>query len=63
MQYIPGTTLETFTPSGYRTFRLLVTALIALGMFGLGVAMRVSGRLGQILTAFTGGSDNKSAGT
>jgi hypothetical protein len=47
---------EAFTPSGgYRTFRLLVTALIALGMFGLGVAMMVSGRLGQTLTAFTGG--------
>jgi hypothetical protein len=41
--------------SGYRTFRVLVTALIALGMAGLGVTMQVSRRLQETLTALTGG--------
>jgi hypothetical protein len=54
---------EAFTPSSYRTFRLLVTALIALGMFGLGVAMLVSGRLTQTLAAFTGGYGKKAPAT
>jgi hypothetical protein len=39
----------------YRTFRLLVTALIALGMVGLGIAMMVSRRLNETLTALTAG--------
>ena len=41
--------------SGYLTFRVLVTALIALGMAGLGVTMQVSRRLQETLTALTGG--------
>ena len=40
---------------GYRPFRLLVTALIALGMAGLGVAMTVSRRLHEMLAALRGG--------
>src|SRR5205085_9953182 len=40
---------------GYGPFRLLVTALIALGMTGLGVAMAVSRRLRETLAALTGG--------
>jgi serine/threonine protein kinase len=39
---------------GYRTFRLLVTALIALGMLGLGVTTRVSRLLQDTLTALIG---------
>jgi serine/threonine protein kinase len=35
-------------------FRLLTTGLIALGMAGFGLALLVSGRLGQTLTALTG---------
>ncbi len=46
---------EEFTKAGYRTFRLLVTALIALGMAGLGVAMAVSRLLNDTLAALTGG--------
>jgi serine/threonine protein kinase len=46
---------EEFT-SGYRSFRLLVTALIALGMVGFGVAVGLSGLLGQTVTALTSGS-------
>ncbi len=41
---------EQFTVS----FRLLVTGLIILGMFGFGVAVLASSRLSHILTAFTG---------
>jgi len=44
---------EEFT-EGYGTFRLLVTAMIALGMTGLGVAMVVSRRLHETLAALTG---------
>jgi hypothetical protein len=40
---------------GYRPFRVLVTALIALGMTGLGVAMALSRRLHETLAALTGG--------
>jgi serine/threonine protein kinase len=40
---------------GYRPFRVLVTALIALGMTGLGVAMAVSRRLHETLGALAGG--------
>jgi hypothetical protein len=40
---------------GYRIFRLLVTALIALGMTGLGMAIAVSRRLHETLAALTGG--------
>jgi hypothetical protein len=46
---------EQFTPSGYRTFRLLVAALLALGMTGLGVASTVSAALGQTLNVLAGG--------
>ncbi len=46
---------EEFSRTGYRTFRVLVTALIALGMTGLGVAMAVSRLLHETLTALTGG--------
>src|SRR5262249_53590698 len=45
---------EEFSPAGYRTFRVLVTALIALGMAGLGVAMMVSRLLRDVLAAWTG---------
>jgi hypothetical protein len=37
----------------YRTFRLLVTALIALGMLGLGVAIAVTSRLRQTSAVLT----------
>jgi hypothetical protein len=37
-----------------RTFRLLVTALIALGLVGFGVALTVSGRVLRIVALFTG---------
>jgi hypothetical protein len=43
---------ETFSPDEYRTFRLLVTGLIALGMTGLGVAILVVSRLRRTLEAF-----------
>jgi len=43
---------ETFTPDEYRTFRLLVTGLIALGMTGLGVAILVVSRLRRTLDVF-----------
>jgi serine/threonine protein kinase len=46
---------EEFSKAGYRTFRMLVTALIALGMTGLGVAMAVCRRLHETLAALTGG--------
>ena len=46
---------EEFSSGGYSTFRALVTALIALGMAGLGVTMQVSRRLQETLTALTGG--------
>jgi serine/threonine protein kinase len=46
---------EEFSTEGYRAFRLLVTALIALGMAGLGVAMTMSRLLREVLAAFTGG--------
>jgi hypothetical protein len=45
---------ETFDPAGYLTFRLLVTALLAAGMLGLGVAILVSGELRQTVAALTG---------
>jgi hypothetical protein len=45
---------EEFSKEAYRTFRLLVTSLIALGMAGLGVAMAVSRRLNDTLAALTG---------
>jgi serine/threonine protein kinase len=44
--------LEEFT-AGYR---LLVMALILLGMLGIGVAVFISGRLAQTVTALTGGA-------
>jgi serine/threonine protein kinase len=42
---------EGFDSADYRTFRLLVTVLITLGMTGLGVAMLVSRRLTETLSA------------
>ncbi|MBY0524525.1 MAG: serine/threonine protein kinase [Gemmataceae bacterium] len=45
---------EQFTMSSYRTFRLLVTALIALGMVGFGAALTASTQLHQILHALVG---------
>jgi hypothetical protein len=44
---------ETFQMAEYRTFRLLVTALIALGMLGLGVAIAVTSRLRQTSAVLT----------
>lgn len=43
------------TPASYRTFRVLVTGLIALGMLGFGVALSASDRLRQTLHALIGG--------
>jgi serine/threonine protein kinase len=45
---------EEFVAGNYQTFRVLVTALIALGMAGFGIALLVSNRLSQTLTALTG---------
>ena len=42
-------------PVADRSFRLLVTGLIALGMTGFGVALTVSRRLNDTVQAFTGG--------
>jgi serine/threonine protein kinase len=50
-----GVSPEEFSQAEYRTFRLLVTALIALGMAGLGVAMTISRLLHEVLAALTGG--------
>jgi hypothetical protein len=44
---------ETFQTASYQTFRLLVTALIALGMLGLGVAIAVTNRLRQTAAVLT----------
>jgi hypothetical protein len=44
---------EDFTPSSYRTFRLLVTALLAVGMVGLGLAILADHELRQAVAAFT----------
>jgi serine/threonine protein kinase len=41
--------------SGYQGFRLLVTALIGLGMLGFCVAVSVSGVLGRCVAALSGG--------
>ncbi|HZU37802.1 MAG TPA: serine/threonine-protein kinase [Gemmataceae bacterium] len=41
--------------SDYATFRVLVTALIALGMVGFGLALATSSRITQCVAAFTGG--------
>ena len=46
---------ESFQTADYQTFRLLVTALIALGMVGLGVAIAVTSRLRQTLAILNGG--------
>jgi hypothetical protein len=40
---------------GDRTFRLLVTGLILLGMAGFGLTVSVSYLLSQVLTVLTGG--------
>jgi serine/threonine protein kinase len=45
---------EQFTSSSYQSFRFLVTALIALGIMGFGVALSASRFLNQTLTAFVG---------
>jgi hypothetical protein len=39
--------------SGYRTFRLLVTSLIILGMAGFGMAVMVSNSLAEVLAILT----------
>jgi sulfite exporter TauE/SafE len=44
---------ETFQAASYQTFRLLVTALIGLGMLGLGVAIAVTSRLRQTAAVLT----------
>ena len=44
---------EDFTPSSYRTFRLLVTALLALGMVGLLLAILAGQELRQAVAAFS----------
>jgi serine/threonine protein kinase len=46
---------EDFSASSYRTFRWLVTGLIALGMAGFGAALTMSSRLAQTLTALVEG--------
>lgn len=43
---------EDFSPAAYRTFRVLVTFLIALGMAGFGAALLAGQRLGQTLRAW-----------
>jgi serine/threonine protein kinase len=45
---------EEFVAGNYQTFRVLVTALIALGMAGFGIALLVSNQLSQTLAALTG---------
>lgn len=45
---------DSFERADYQTYRLLVTALIGLGMLGLGVAIAVTGRLRQTLAVLTG---------
>jgi serine/threonine protein kinase len=45
---------ETFEGQDYATFRLLVTALIALGMFGLGAAILATSRLRRTLSTLIG---------
>jgi hypothetical protein len=52
---------EQFAGASYRTFRLLVTGLIALGMFGFSVALTASAQLGQALHALTGGERQTAA--
>src|SRR5262249_18069041 len=54
---------EQFSPASYQTFRLLVTALIALGMAGFGLALSASGFLNQTLTAFQGAERTKAPRT
>jgi serine/threonine protein kinase len=45
---------EQFTPEGYRDFRILVSALILLGMAGFAIALSASGFLGRTYVALTG---------
>jgi hypothetical protein len=45
---------EQFTASSYQTFRFLVTAMIALGMAGFGIALSASSLLAQTLMVFIG---------
>ena len=42
-----------FTESNYSAFRLLVTALLAVGMVGLGLAILAGHELRQAVAAFT----------
>jgi hypothetical protein len=46
--------------TGYQGFRLLVTLLIALGMFGFGAAVTLSNRLRETAAALTGGERRRS---
>lgn len=48
-----------FNASRYEVFRLLVTALLALGMLGLGIALLVCRRLQETLTVLTGGQTSQ----
>jgi serine/threonine protein kinase len=45
---------EELNPADYQAFRVLLTALIALGMVGFGVASAVSRDLGHVLAAWAG---------
>jgi eukaryotic-like serine/threonine-protein kinase len=45
---------DSFRKADYQTYRLVVTALIGMGMFGLGVAIAVTGRLRETLAVLTG---------
>jgi serine/threonine protein kinase len=52
---------EEFSDSSYRSFRLLLTALIALGMLGFWLAVLVSGVLTQTLISLTGTGQRRGA--
>ena len=49
-------------PEHYGTFRLLVIALMGLGMSGFGLALVLSNQLSQTLTALTGGKNGRQRG-
>jgi serine/threonine protein kinase len=53
-----GSAPDNIGASAYRTLRLLLVSLIALGMLGLGMALIVSSLLSQTLTVFVGGSSS-----
>jgi hypothetical protein len=53
---------EQFGAGGYREFRLLVTALIVLGMAGFVAALWASRFLGETVSAFTGSEPRRGSG-